>query len=47
VDNGPGAELWKLLFQADLRNNFGEDTGLDRFRYEPLTHILAPDVKQT
>lgn len=46
VDNGPGAELWKLLFQADLRNDFGEDTGLDRFRYEPLTHILKADVKQ-
>jgi hypothetical protein len=46
VTNGPGADLWKLLFQADLRNNFGEDTGLDRFRYEPLTHILKASQKE-
>ena len=45
VANGPGASLWKLLFQADVRNSFGEDTGLDRFRYEPLTKILNPGVK--
>jgi hypothetical protein len=38
VDNGPGAELWKLLFEADAINNFGGDTGLDRYRYEPLQH---------
>jgi len=43
--NGPGTDLWKLIFQADLRNGFGEDTGLDKYRYEPLTHILAPSVK--
>ncbi|HEX6792144.1 MAG TPA: hypothetical protein VF247_12605 [Candidatus Krumholzibacteria bacterium] len=46
VSNGPSAELWKLLFQADLRNNFGEDTGLDRFRYEPLTHVLTASQKE-
>jgi hypothetical protein len=46
VLNGPGADLWKLLFQADVRNGFGEDTGLDRFRYEPLTHVLSPGAKQ-
>jgi hypothetical protein len=45
VDNGPGSELWKLLFQADVRNNFGEDTGMDQFRYEPLTHTLSPSAK--
>jgi hypothetical protein len=46
ADNGPPANLWKLLFQVDLRNNFGEDTGLDQLRYEPLTKILAPSVKR-
>lgn len=46
ADNGPSADLWKLLFQADVINNFGEDTGLDRFRYEPLTHILTPSQKR-
>ena len=45
VANGPGAGLWKLLFQADVRNDFGEDTGLDRFRYEPLTKVLNPAIK--
>jgi hypothetical protein len=43
--NGPSAEQWKLIFQADIRNGFGEDTGLDKFRYEPLTHILSPGQK--
>jgi hypothetical protein len=46
VENGPGAELWKLLFQADIVNNFAEDTGLDRYRYEPLTHILSANQKR-
>jgi hypothetical protein len=42
VENGPAAELWKLLFQTDLINNFGEDTGLLQYRYEPLVpHILT------
>jgi hypothetical protein len=46
VDNGPGAELWKLLFQADVVNNFGSDTGLDQYRYEPLEHSgLTPGQK--
>jgi hypothetical protein len=45
AENGPGAELWKLLFQADVINNFGEDTGLERYRYEPLTHLLPPEQK--
>jgi hypothetical protein len=44
--NGPPKELWKLLVGMDLVNNFGEDTGLDRYRYEPLTHILSPSVKR-
>jgi hypothetical protein len=46
VLNGPGTDLWKLLFQADIRNGFGEDTGLDKLRYEPLTHVLAASVKE-
>ena len=44
--NGPPADLWKLLFEVDVRNGFGEDTGMDRLRYEPLTHVLNPAVKQ-
>jgi hypothetical protein len=46
ADNGPPKELWKLLVGMDLVNNFGEDTGLDRYRYEPLTHILSASVKR-
>ena len=42
VRNGPAHELWKLLFEADIVNNFREDTGLDRYRYEPLVpHIMS------
>jgi hypothetical protein len=42
VNNGPAHELWKLLFQTDLINNFGEDTGLNVHRYEPLVpHIMT------
>jgi len=33
---GPSHDLWKLLFEADVVNGFGADTGLDRWRYEPL-----------
>ncbi len=46
ASNGPPKELWKLLVEMDLVNNFGEDTGLDRYRYEPLTSILSPSVKR-
>ncbi|MGD8414012.1 MAG: hypothetical protein PVF33_07255 [Candidatus Latescibacterota bacterium] len=42
IRNGPAHELWKLLFEADIVNNFREDTGLDQFRYEPLVpHIMS------
>jgi hypothetical protein len=42
VSNGPAHELWKLLFEADIINNFREDTGLAQFRYEPLVpHIMS------
>jgi hypothetical protein len=42
IANGPAHELWKLLFQADVSNNLGEDTGLNRYRYEPLVpHIMS------
>jgi hypothetical protein len=46
ASNGPPAELWKLLFQADIIDGLGDDTGLDRYRYEPLTRILEASVKQ-
>jgi len=42
---GPPRELWSVLFQADLMNNFGEDTSLDRYLYEPLTHELPVSQK--
>jgi hypothetical protein len=45
AENGPPADLWKLLFQVDLRNGFGEDTGMDHLRYEPLTHLMSPAEK--
>jgi hypothetical protein len=44
--NGPANNLWKLLFEADLVNNFGGDVGLDRYQYEPLTGILSPTRKR-
>lgn len=44
--NGPGANLWKLLFEVDVANGFGNDTGLDHLRYEPLTHILPNQTKR-
>lgn len=47
ADNGPGAELWKLLFETDVINNFGEDAGLERYRYEPLRHLLTVGQKET
>ena len=46
IDNGPSADLWKLLFEVDLINNFGVDNGLDQFRYEPLTHLLSATQKR-
>jgi hypothetical protein len=38
---GPQRELWSALLQVDVINNFGEDIGLNRFRYEPLTSLLT------
>jgi hypothetical protein len=46
ADNGPPADLWKLLFQADIINGLGDDTGLNTYRYEPLTKILSPSRKR-
>ncbi len=46
IDNGPGADLWKLLYEVDVINNFGVDNGLDQFRYEPLTHLLSATQKR-
>jgi hypothetical protein len=45
IANGPGTKLWKLLFDVDLRNGFGADTGMDQLRYEPLTRGLDPARK--
>jgi hypothetical protein len=44
--NGPPGHLWKLLFEADVVNGFGPDTGLDHLRYEPLAHAYAPAVRR-
>jgi len=41
VRTGPGADLWQLLFRADVVNNLGEDTGLDAYRYAPLGRMDA------
>jgi hypothetical protein len=42
VENGPAHELWKLLFEIDVTNAYGEDTGLNAYRYEPLVpHIMS------
>jgi hypothetical protein len=46
IENGPGSELWKLLYEVDVTNNFGADVGVEQFRYEPLTHILSPMQKR-
>ncbi len=46
AENGPPNGLWKLLAQMDIVNGLGEDTGLDRYRYEPLTHILSAKQKR-
>jgi hypothetical protein len=43
--NGPPAELWKLLFQADIVDGLGDDTGLNQYRYEPLTRELSATQK--
>ncbi len=44
--NGPAHDLWKLLFEVDIVNNYRGDVGLDRYRYEPLTHILSATQKR-
>jgi hypothetical protein len=46
VVTGPPSDLWNALFQADIINAFGEDTGLQHLRYEPLTHILSEQQKR-
>ncbi|HEX5132797.1 MAG TPA: hypothetical protein VFX92_09950 [Candidatus Krumholzibacteria bacterium] len=43
---GPPANLWKMLVEADNINGVGLDTGLERYRYEPLTHLLSPPVRR-
>ena len=44
--NGPPADLWKLLFQADIVDGLGDDTGLNQYRYEPLTKTLPAGRKR-
>ena len=44
--NGPSSELWKLLRQADIVDRLGDDTGLDQYRYEPLTRTLPRATKR-
>ena len=46
VITGPPSDLWNALLQVDVINRFGEDTGLQHLRYEPLTHILTPLQKR-
>lgn len=43
---GPPTDLWHALTQADVINAFGEDVGLAKLRYEPLTHLLSPLQKR-
>ncbi len=45
AENGPGSDLWRLLFEVDVVNDLGEDTGLDRFRYEPLNTMRAAEKR--
>ncbi|MFQ5512561.1 MAG: hypothetical protein ACE5EO_12005 [Candidatus Krumholzibacteriia bacterium] len=45
-DNGPENDLWKLLAQIDVTNNFGDDTGVEVLRYDPLTHLLGAVKKR-
>ncbi len=40
--NGPAHDLWFLKFEIDLINGLGNDTGLDKYFYEPLTHAFSP-----
>ncbi len=44
--NGPPSELWKLLLQADIVDGLGDDTGLNAYRYDPLTKILSSAAKR-
>jgi hypothetical protein len=46
-DNGPEHDLWKLLFEVDIINGFGADTGLDPYRYEPLVPHIMSSTKRT
>jgi hypothetical protein len=46
AENGPAGDLWKLLLEADVVNNFGVDLGLDHLRYEPLSRRYSPVQKR-
>jgi hypothetical protein len=45
--NGPPHDLWKLLFEIDLVNNLGADTGVNAYRYEPLVPHIMSSAKRT
>jgi hypothetical protein len=44
--SGPSTDLWKLLVEMDVINGLAPDTGLERYRYEPLQHILSASRKR-
>ncbi|HEU4929843.1 MAG TPA: hypothetical protein VFU38_08430, partial [Candidatus Krumholzibacteria bacterium] len=44
--NGPPSDLWKLLRQADIIDGLGDDTGLNAYRYEPLSQSLPRQTKR-
>jgi hypothetical protein len=46
IENGPASNLWKMLEQVDIINNFGEDTGVSKFTYEPLGHSMSATQRQ-
>ncbi len=46
ASNGPPAELWKLLFQADIVDGLGDDTSLNQYRYDPLKKAMPASVKR-
>lgn len=45
-NTGPPEELWGALLQVDIINQFGEDTGIDQLRYEPLVHSMSAADKR-
>jgi hypothetical protein len=46
VATGPPTELWSALFQSDVINFFGDDTGLQHLYYKPLVGLLSPTERE-